>query len=96
MKKPYTMPDGKTRSAATGPVIEKSKINEFLDFCKSKCLPVRTKTSLSVSGYDVRYDGHWMGLCWNSSFKRYTADRRLENLLNQFHSSMTDADPRAQ
>ena len=84
-KKPYTMPDGKTRSAGSGPWISREAVKEFLSFCESKGLKTREHPDLWTTGnYQVQFSGHWMSLLWNKSFKRFTVDRRLEQLVREF------------
>lgn len=73
------------RSAAVGAFIESAEIQAFLSFCLARGLPSREHTGWPVqSGYQVRHAGHWMALTWNKHWKRYTADKRLGELVDQF------------
>lgn len=80
MKKPYTMKDGKTRDASCGPWVSLSDVAGFVSFCRQNGHAVRE----AEKGYQVQHQGHWMGLVWNSGFKRYTADRRLSSIAQSF------------
>jgi len=87
MKKPHTMPDGKTRNAGAGPWIAREDAKSFLAFCEQHGHQTREHPGLNSRGYQVQHAGHWMPLLWNSAFKRYTADRRLSLLVQSFAAS---------
>lgn len=73
------------RSAAEGAFIDQKEIAGFLAHCAAGGLQTREHSGWPVqSGYQVRYQGHWMALCWNKHWKRYTADKRLGELVDQF------------
>lgn len=78
------MPDGKTRAASKGPWIAAFDRAAFLAFCEAQGHETREHPGLCSNGYQVRHQGHWMGLLWNKHFKRYTADRRLSLLVQSF------------
>lgn len=82
MKKQFTMKDGKTRSAATGPWIDASDATKFIAFCKTHGHDIRNEGS--HVGFQVRHQGHWMRVSWNSAWGRYTADRRLTLIVQSF------------
>lgn len=84
MTKRYTMPDGKTRAASQGQWIFGEDVKAFLEFCQDNGHETRKHPGLCSTGYQVRHAGHWMGLLWNKSFRRYTADRRLSLLVQSF------------
>lgn len=73
------------RSAAVGAFITQDELPAFLAHCTGLGLATREHSGWPAqSGYQVRYQGHWMALCWNKSWKRYTADKRLGELVDQF------------
>lgn len=86
-KKPHTMPDGKTRNACAGPWVAPEDMQRFLVFCGTNGHGVREHTGLCSDGYQVRHQGHWMGLLWNKHTRRYTADRRLSLIVQSFAAS---------
>lgn len=81
------MPDGKTRNAGAGPWIAREDAKAFLAFCEQNGHATREHPGLMSSGYQIQHAGHWMGLLWNKSFRRFTADRRLTLLVQSFASS---------
>lgn len=81
------MPDGKTRAASQGPWIASGDCQQFLGWLTAQGIGWREHTGLWSNGYQVRHDGHWMALLWNKSFRRYTADRRLEAIVRGFRAS---------
>jgi hypothetical protein len=83
-KKPYTMPDGKTRDACAGPWVALEDARKFLQFCSANGHETREHPGLNSDGYQVRHQGHWMGLLWNKHMRRYTADRRLSLIVQSF------------
>lgn len=73
------------RSAAEGAFIDQKEIRDFLTHCEEKGIQTRKHSGWPVqTGYQVRYQGHWMALCWNKNWKRYTADKRLGEIVDQF------------
>lgn len=84
MTKRWTRPDGKTRAAGEGPWIALEDMRAFREFAVKNGHEVREHPGLMSNGYQVRHQGHWMGLLWNKGFKRYTADRRLSLLVQSF------------
>lgn len=73
------------RSAGEGAFVEQREVAGFLAYCASLKLETRGHSGWPVqTGYQVRYQGHWMALCWNKSWKRYTADKRLGDIVDQF------------
>jgi hypothetical protein len=89
--KRYTMEDGKTRAAGRGPWVSADDCRNFLGWLTAQGISWREHTGLGSRGYQVRHDGHWMGLLWNKGFRRYTADRRLENIVRRFVESKAAA-----
>lgn len=87
MSKLWTMPDGKTRNAGSGPWIASEDIGDFLVFCRENGHQTRRHDDLWREGYMVRHDGHWMAVLWNKAFRRYTADRRLSLIVQSFAAS---------
>ncbi len=79
----WTMSDGKTRDASQGPWVGAADIESFLLFCRSNGHETRPNAG-EHRGFEVRHQGHWMGLRWNKSFDRYTADRRLTLIVQSF------------
>jgi hypothetical protein len=64
--------------------VERAVIEAFLSFCEQQGCRTREHTGLMSNGYQVQYQGHWMALLWNKSFKQFTADRRLSPLIQSF------------
>jgi hypothetical protein len=95
-KKKWTMPDGKTRSAAEGPWIASDDIRPFLAWLTTQGIEWREHPGLMSNGYQVRHDGHWMGLLWNKNWRRYTADRRLTLIVQSFAAEKAQAVERMQ
>jgi hypothetical protein len=87
--KRWTMPDGKTRAASQGPWIAREDMAAFKAFALGNGHEVREHPGLNCSGYQIRHQGHWMGVLWNKGFKRYTADRRLSLLVQSFAMDKT-------
>ena len=94
MKKPHTMPDGKTRNAGQGPWIALEDCRPFREWLTDQGIAWRVHPGMLSDGYQVRHAGHWMGLLWNKGFRRYTADRRLA-LIGQSFAASTTANDRA-
>lgn len=82
--KRWTMPDGKTRNACTGPFVSPEDMADFKEFCTRNGITFRDHTGIYSSGYQVRHQGHWMALLWNKGTKRFTADRRLTLIVQSF------------
>ena len=75
----------KQRDASSGPHIALAHLTKFLEFCEGAGLKWRESPDIFRSrDYDVQYTGHWMGLKWNKSFNRYTVDRRLAMVVQDF------------
>jgi hypothetical protein len=72
-----------TRNAMKGPYVTLADIRAFKDFCESLELETREGHSLNVD-FEVKFDGHWMGLYWNRNTKRYTVDKRLAAFVKSF------------
>ena len=83
-KKTWAMPDGKTRNAGKGPWVASENIDLFLSYCRKNGHETRPHPDVWREGYQVRHQGHWMALLWNNGFSRYTADRRLYELVQDF------------
>ena len=83
-KKKWTMEDGKTRAASEGPWIAREDVQQFLTFCAANGHGTRPHPDAFIDAHQVQHKGHWMGLIWNKSFRRYTADRRLSLLVQSF------------
>lgn len=82
--KRWTMPDGRTRNACAGPWVSSDALADFLVFCARNGHETRGHTGIGSRGYQIRHQGHWMGLLWNKNTMRYTADRRLSLLVQSF------------
>lgn len=61
----------------------------FLAFCAARGMPSRPHSSLHVDGYQVQFQGHWMGVSWLKVCGDYTVDRRLSGVLSEFHKSIS-------
>lgn len=94
MSKKWTMPDGKTRAASEGPWVSLKDCRAFREWLTSKGVEWRKHPGLMSEGYQVRHQGHWMGLLWNKGFKRYTADRRLSLIVQSFAAEKAESDQR--
>lgn len=84
------MTNRRTRSAAQGPWISEADMDAFAAFIESTGREVRRHPDPFKNAKQVRHDGHWMDVVWNSSFKRYTADRRLSLLVQSFAATRKD------
>lgn len=78
------MPDGKTRAASEGPWIASADVSAFLQFCDHHGHSWKDHPDPWRVGYLIKHKGQWMGLLWNKSFQRYTADRRLALIVQSF------------
>ena len=83
-RRKWTLWDGKTRDASSGPWIAADDVAQFLDFCRRNGHETRDHVDPFRRGYQIRHAGHWMDILWNRSFKRYTSDRRLSLIVQSF------------
>lgn len=88
-KRKWTMTNGKTRDAGTGPWVAGAQVQQFLEFCVQNGHKTRDHSDIFVHGYQIYHNGHWMALIWNKSFMRYTADRRLSLIVQSFAAEKT-------
>lgn len=73
-----------SRDASTGPYVSSEDRRSFLDYCIAGGMDVRDHPDPFRRGAQVYYQGHWMSLLWNKSFRRYTVDKRLAVIVQQW------------
>lgn len=56
----------------------------FLAFCEKEGHKTRHNKDPFRDAYDIRHGNHWMAIIWNNATKRYSADRRLNLIVQSF------------
>jgi len=64
--------------------IAKDDAAAFRSFCEDNGHETRDHTNPFLDGFQIRHQGHWMGVVWSKPWKRYMADRRLGLLVQSF------------
>lgn len=65
--------------------ISLADIFDFKQFIANRGLQTRLHDrSILVTDTHVFYDGHWMAIMYNRNEKRYTIDRRMKPLVDEF------------
>lgn len=91
MSRKWTLPDGKTRDASAGPWVSSDDRKAFLAFCEANGHQTREHPDPFRHAWQIRHQGHWMGLLWNKNTRRYTADRRLTLIVQSFAATRPKA-----
>lgn len=78
----------KQRNPNRGPFLSIAEKVLFEKWCVVQQYNTRLRyNGCNCNGIDVRYNGHWMGVIYNKGFNRYTVDKRMAPLIEEFKNA---------
>jgi hypothetical protein len=72
------------RDAGVGPWLESRDVQAFLVFCHKNGYVTRPHSNPWIDAHQIKFKGHWMGIVFNKTYKRYTVDKRLSLVVQSF------------